>query len=110
MIDSKQVTIGFKVSAFKKKEIEQTAADLGVDVSTYLRDGILAQHEKVARLSRLPDELIFHESEIEEALKLVCRLKKEYPKCSTSKLLEGALAVALENESRIVSFKIKNYI
>ena len=101
MIDSKQFTVGFKVSAFKKKEIEQTAADLGIDVSTYLRDRILAQHEKVNRLSIVPDELVFNETEIEEALRAIKYLKKKHPKVSTSKLMQAALKLAVQNLSLI---------
>lgn len=110
MNDSKQVVIGFKVSALKKKKIEQTAADLGVDVSTYLRDRILPRHEKVARLTKVPNELVIEEGEIEMALKAVRYLKRRHPKVSTSKLLNAALNLAVENESRIISNKIQNHI
>lgn len=110
MIDSKQTTVGFKVAALKKREIEQTAADLGIDVSTYLRDYLLASHEKVNRLSVVPDELVFNESEIEESLKIVNYLKKLNPKYTTSKIMLAALKIAVKNESRIVSNKIKNNI
>ena len=110
MIDSKQTTVGFKVAALKKKEIEQTAADLGIDVSTYLRDYLLAGHQKVNRLSAVPDELIFNESEIGEALKIINYLKKLNPKYSNSKIMLAALKIAVENESRFISNKIKNNI
>lgn len=110
MIDSKQVTIGFKVAALKKKEITQTAADLEMDVSTYLREGILGTHEKVARLSHIPDELVFDTEDIETALKVVQYLKGRHPKQSTSKILLGALKIAAQNETRIASNKLKNHL
>ena len=110
MLDSKQTTVGFKVAALKKREIEQTAADLGIDVSTYLRDRILAQHESVTRLSKVPDELVFHEDEIEVALRAIKYLKKKHPKHSTSKLMLAALKLVVKNESRIISNKIKKHI
>lgn len=110
MLDSKQVTIGFKVAVLKKREIEQTAADLGIDVSTYLRDRLLAQHESVTRLSKVPDELVFDGDEIEVALRAIRFLKKKHPKYSTSKLMLAVLKIAVKNESRIVSSKIKNHI
>ena len=110
MIDSKQTTVGFKVAALTKKEIEQTAADLGIDVSTYLRDRLLARHESVARLSKMPDELVFHEDEIEVALRAIKFLKKRHPKHSTSILMLAALKLAVKNESRVVSNKIKKHI
>jgi len=110
MIDSKQTTVGFKVAAFKKREIEQTAADLGMDVSTYLRDGIMGMHEKITRLSHIPDELVVNSEEIESALKAILYLKRKHPKKSTSKILLGALKIAAQNETRIASNKLKNHL
>ena len=109
MLDSKQITVGFKVAALKKKEIAQTAADLGMDVSTYLREGILGEHEKVARLSHVPDELVFDTEDIETALKVVQYLKGKHPKQSASKIILAALKLSAENETLFVSNKIKNH-
>jgi len=110
MIDSKQTTVGFKVDGLTKKEIARTAAELGVDVSTYLRDGILGEHEKIKRLSNVPDELVIDEEDLETALKIVQYLKGRHPKHSTSKILLGALKIAAQNETLFVSNKLKNHL
>lgn len=104
MLDSKQTTVGFKVSALKKREIEQVAADLGIDVSTYLRDQILYQHERVKRLSRVPDELVFEESEIEYSLKAIRYFSELYPQYTTSQEVESSFKYS-HKKSITYSFK-----
>ena len=110
MIDSKQITVGFKVPALKKKEIDRTAAELGVDVSTYLRDGILGDHEKIKRLSNVPDELVFAPEDIEAALETIQYLQSRHPKASSSQILLGALKLAAQNETRIASSKLIKHL
>lgn len=108
--DFKQVTVGFKVTALQKREIEAAAKRVGVDVSTYLRDMLLGGHEKVRRFTNVPDELVIHRQYPERVSSDLAVLKSKHKKHSCSGIIAASLKVAAENEKRLVSNKIKNYL
>ena len=58
-----QVTIGFKVPASQKREIDQTAKNIGIDTSKYIRGLVMKNHKKVNKLSNYPEKLIFNDIE-----------------------------------------------
>lgn len=106
----KQVTVGFKVSVDQKKEIEAAARRLGVDVSTYLREILMGQHSKVKRFTAVPDALVIDQEYIPTMTEQLKRLWSKHSSHTVSEIIHAALALALENEDRVVSNKIKKYL
>lgn len=105
-----QVTVGFKVTGLQKREIEAAARRMEVDVSTYLRSLTLGGHEKITRFQKVPDALVIQSERVGEGIELLKRLLAHYPGYSCSDLILASLHAALQNEQRIVSLKIKNYL
>lgn len=106
----KSVTLGCKVSPEEKREVEQTARNLGMDKSGYLRARLFQGHEKIQQLSALPNDLIIAPQHADEAAILMEKLRNRYPNHHPSAILQGALSLALGNEYRTVSIKLKKYL
>lgn len=105
-----QITVGFKVTGLQKKEIEAAAHRMGVDVSTYLRSMTFNGHEKIKRFQQVPDALVIAPERVGECIDLLKKLLAFYPSRSCTDLILASLHAGLENERRIVSLKIKNYL
>ena len=105
-----QVVVGFKVPASKKREIDQTAKNLSMDISTYMRGIVMENHEKINQLSTYPEKLIFNDAEIKQLETLLGKLPQKYWNKNFKGILIAALKASIENEKRIVSNKIGNYI
>lgn len=106
----KAVTIGCKVSPEEKRQVEQIATNLGMDKSGYMRARLFQEHQKMQQLSALPHDLVIAPEYADAIFNLMQKLKEKHPNQRTSAILQGALSLALENESRYVSNKLKNYL
>lgn len=105
-----QVTVGFKVTGLQKKEIEAGARRMEMDVSGYLRSLTLGGHEKIMRFAAVPDALVVQPGRVGESIEVLKKLLGHYPGHSCSDIIAASLKAALENEQRVVSLKIKNYL
>lgn len=105
-----QITVGFKVTAQQKHDIEAAAKRLDTDVSAYLRSLLLPGHEKVKRFLHLPDEVLVAPQQVQEAIEAITVLRGKYPKRSPSDLLLAALKMAAASEDLLVSIKIKKFL
>lgn len=102
-------TICFRAKPSEKLTISAFAQKNGMDLSNYCKMLVLSGHEKLLELWDDPREQIvdqFHQEQIESTL---IKLKDSYPLLSDSELILKALQLALDNDKRIISNKIKNY-
>ena len=109
----KTSTVGFKVTPAQKRAIAQTAQRLDMDVSTYLRGLCLERHPTLEARAIIPEMLVFSEAEISEVLSIIEQLRSANPKLHPvpiRELMISALRLALDNQHRIVSNKLKNYV
>ncbi len=104
-----QVTVGFKVPALVKKNIDNTAKEYGMDTSSYLRSILLDKHKRLAKVMHTPDELLLASEDAEQILHLASSLQKKHSKESVSHILIAALKMAKEHETYILSNKLKNF-
>ncbi len=109
-LNSKTVTVGFKVPPLQKRKIKETAIRLGLDVSSYLRELFFGDHPKIAHLSAYPDKLIIedkYQAMVEQHLK---KLEKKYPNYSNSQFIAAALEQAVKGEQQFIPIKLKKFI
>ena len=107
-INQPKATVGFKVALTKKAEIESTAQKLGLNVSQYLEGLVFRNHDKINELCNRQIQI---PANVEEyLLQLIQPLKAKYPNLSELKLIALSLKLANDNENRIISNKIKNYL
>lgn len=109
-LNSKTVTVGFKVPPLLKRKIKETSIRLGLDVSSYLRELFFGTHPKIARLSAYPDALIIDDHYQEEVEVRLQKLRKKYPNHSNSQLIAAALGQAVHGEKQLIPIKLKKFI
>lgn len=107
----RQLTIASaKVSPDELQAIDEAAELNGMNRSTYIRSLLFHQNKKFKEFSQLPPEVIVKTEHADETEKHIQALQKQYPDLSGSEIILSALKVALEQQNRTLSFKIKNVL
>jgi hypothetical protein len=107
----RQLTIvSAKVSPDELHSIDTSAELSGMNRSAYVRALLFQQNQKFREFSQLPTELIVKPEHANETEKHIQALQKSYPNLSGSEIILCALKVALEQQDRTFSFKIKNVL
>lgn len=102
-------TISFRVKPSEKLNISAYAAKSGMDISSYSKMIVLSGHEKLLELWDDPREQVIDQYYQEPIKGILAKLQELYPTHNESELILKSLQIALDNENRIISNKIKNY-
>ena len=70
----------------------------------------MENHERINMLSTYPEKLIFNDAEIRQLEKLLGKLLQQYQNKNIKSIIMASLKASIDNEKRIVSNKIGNYI
>lgn len=107
----RQLTIvSAKVSPDELASIDRTAELSGMNRSAYVRALLFQQDKKFKEFSLLPNEVIVKPEHVDETERHIQSLKRSYPNLSGSEIILSALKVALEQQNRTLSLKIKHVL